>query len=571
MNEFRDDPRKMDRLVSGGGGNLSAVPELVETVAKMPELAPGLEKLINIGTRLSFSFEPGQVSEFNKQLGEFALKMEKLQRLIGGGVKPEVKSFEDQIAAQIETNKKWTEAMDPVNKQLSDMQVKANAAKKAITDLGNSDALSSALLSTIAGGPIVASKDAKGKLIARGQGSLIFDQNWKAEGLRLKIEKEIEEWEKGVAKTKALFESIQGPVTEFNRAQSLMNGWLAKGAISLNQYNEKLKGLYDGLSDASKLRVSVNLWDEGPFNPPDTVVDKINAVAAAWKRLVEAYNSGADLTRAGAAMGRDGVDARGFAGSPSDRFDRFGAGIGVGEADAREWERFQSDQLKDSESVFAANQNFEKSLERQIELTKKLAKEQQRSADIMRTAFESLGNSITEYALGGEMSFKKMVDSMMKDLTRLIIKQMIAAALSAALSGPGGAQAASFAMNIGSGMAPGQAGGMGTGAGTGSSGATPSGYATGGSFVVPRAATGASYMIRGHGGLDSVPFPLAMVSPGEQVDVHPRARSGRNDNAAPTRNITIQLNDRDEAEVEDLVLRVIHRNPAAIRGAVTGR
>lgn len=165
-------------------------------------------------------------------------------------------------------------------------------------------------------------------------------------------------------------------------------------------------------------------------------------------------------------------------------------------------------------------------------------------------AFRGIENSLISLATTGKASWRDMVDAMIADVTRLIIRLLIAAAVRALADrgAPGG-----FASALGTGATQSFPGMFGS----------SRGFASGGSF-----------MVGGNGGRDTTLVSF-LATRGEDVTVRTREQREADQRATAGRRkqpVTIVIEEgRDEAEAEDFVLKVIRRRRAEIRGVVTGR
>lgn len=157
----------------------------------------------------------------------------------------------------------------------------------------------------------------------------------------------------------------------------------------------------------------------------------------------------------------------------------------------------------------------------------------------MVKSFHSMEDALVQAAVSGQLSFGDMVEQMMADLARLIIRLTIAKALTSAIGGP--------ALG-GGGLLP-----------------LPA-------LSLPRFATGGSFMVGGSGGTDTTPVAF-MATPGEKVTVEtPSQQAASNSSGGGKQPLTVVLADgRDELETEDFILQVIRRNAPKIRGVITGR
>ncbi len=166
-------------------------------------------------------------------------------------------------------------------------------------------------------------------------------------------------------------------------------------------------------------------------------------------------------------------------------------------------------------------------------------------AGVLVSDVDKLNSAIVSAANGGEVSWGAMVDSMIQDLERLILKQLEIKAINAAIGafGGGGDDAATSIVVAGA-----------------------SGYATGGSFRVG-----------GSGGPDSQYVPLKLT-PGEHVTVQtPQQRSDAGGGGSSSTKIVNVLDPSvvhaamDTPAGERIVLNIIRRNQGPVRSYSGGR
>ncbi len=166
------------------------------------------------------------------------------------------------------------------------------------------------------------------------------------------------------------------------------------------------------------------------------------------------------------------------------------------------------------------------------------------TTELMASAFGSMEDALVGFALTGKFSFSGMVDSMLADLTRLIAKQLMAAALSKLIGG-------GSTNNPVAAIAP-------------LTNLFQLGFATGGSF-----------MVGGKGGTDTTPVSF-MASPGERVTVETPAEvmtgSQQSGPAAAPRIQVINSFDRrellqalDSPEGATVVHNIIRKNPGLLK------
>lgn len=160
----------------------------------------------------------------------------------------------------------------------------------------------------------------------------------------------------------------------------------------------------------------------------------------------------------------------------------------------------------------------------------------------LTNAFRGAEDALVSFVTTGEADFSAMVDSMLADLTRLMIRQMMMNLLT-----PGGGGAANAIMD------PGAFSGVG-------------GFAKGGQFTVG-----------GSGGTDSQFVPLA-VTPGERVTVETpkQQKDGEGGGAAAPIIKIVNITDpseipaaMDSKEGEQIVLNHISRNRNIVRNSIS--
>ena len=155
--------------------------------------------------------------------------------------------------------------------------------------------------------------------------------------------------------------------------------------------------------------------------------------------------------------------------------------------------------------------------------------------DLITGAFSEAEDALVNFVKTGKLDFKSLVDGIIEDLVRLVLRQQIVAPLAQAFGGLFG----------------GGAGGGGGGGGGFLGGLF--GFATGGGFNVPikKFSTGGGFTIPGHdGAVDTVPVSF-MASPGERVSI---TRPGEAERRAQVVNQNVYVNVHGgsaEAEVEE--------------------
>lgn len=165
----------------------------------------------------------------------------------------------------------------------------------------------------------------------------------------------------------------------------------------------------------------------------------------------------------------------------------------------------------------------------------------------LRNAFRGVEDAIVSLVTTGEINFKKMINAMLADLTRLMIKQAVVGLIS---SFAGGGYSSALGTDATQGFA-------------GLYGSAP-GYAHGGEFIA-----------RGGGGIDTNLFAMRL-NDGEHVKVTP-AGEAPSSSGEPV-NLTV-VNVYSDAEMdrymekngERIVMNVLRRAQPALRGPMTGR
>jgi len=177
----------------------------------------------------------------------------------------------------------------------------------------------------------------------------------------------------------------------------------------------------------------------------------------------------------------------------------------------------------------------------------------QLSESVVTGAFEGMEQSIVDFVTTGEANMKQFVDSVLADLTRILIRWLLLKAIGLLPGGSAGTAAASAA------------GGTSIGGG------------------VTAMQTGGSFSVGGSGGPDSQ-LVAFRATPGERVDV---SRPGQNRTGAMqggegvqssqgdvkiinTMDPSMALDAMGTAEGERLIMNVIQRNPNAVRRLLGG-
>lgn len=471
------------------------------------------------------------MEKFNAEIGNTLSLVQKLHTAMGGkaaakggdGAISATADFATQMAALLEKTDPTARAVGALEQQLKDLET---AKKRAA---GDADRLVGAI-----GNIADAASTAGSNLISMGRGlaaALLpkFFDTW-AGG--------IGKVNTGLSETQKLLNQINAPWITYERTVASLDILYQRGAISAAQYNAELI----------------------------KIASTLNRIEAAAPRM--AVGAG--------KIGSVGV-RRGYEDSPTINFSN-GPGS-VGGFGAIGGDQNSATAGMDLRRGFAGgSEAIERQLEAQrrgVELTKEwnrqLAQSQKEWDQVRTYAETALGavegelNAIYE---GSEASFSRMIEKMMADLHKLIIRQLFAAMLTQLLGGGAAAPFGGIGAGLAGGLTPTQAaGGSGGFGGFGGGGFSPSQL-----LGAPRLANGGSFMVGGPPGIDRTPV-FFWGSRGERVTVETNQqqhRGGGNGDSRRPVNVYLSL-DKNEAEIEDMVLRIIQRNPSAIAGVVTGR
>ncbi|MDQ1446821.1 MAG: hypothetical protein QOI20_3285 [Acidimicrobiaceae bacterium] len=166
--------------------------------------------------------------------------------------------------------------------------------------------------------------------------------------------------------------------------------------------------------------------------------------------------------------------------------------------------------------------------------------------DLAVNAFKGIEDAIVKLVQTGKLEWRSLVDAMIGDITRLIIRMAALAVIKAIATG-----GSSVAVSGGGGMAT----------------------------ALMGAGTGAKFMVRGQGGTDSVPVSF-MASPGERVTVETPSEQQRSDGGrggSGDVHITNVFSHEEMVKAmntpagQRMVLNVIKDNRTALRNFLNGR
>lgn len=175
----------------------------------------------------------------------------------------------------------------------------------------------------------------------------------------------------------------------------------------------------------------------------------------------------------------------------------------------------------------------------------KIADEIQNTAqlteNLLVNAFHSFEDAMVQAALTGELSFSRMIESMLADLTRLAMRQAMVGLLGSLLPAPAGP-------------------------------AGPLGPLS--ADLLPRYATGGQFMVGGQGGTDTTPVQF-MATPGERVTVEtPAQQAGGSSGGSAPATVIVQNNYDPRAILKALhsregatvIANVLRDNPGLMKG-----
>lgn len=334
----------------------------------------------------------------------------------------------------------------------------------------------------------------------------------------------------GLSNLEKLYRSITDPVRNFQRDLGLLDQLFKAHRISIEQYDETLSKMLGHLTEADRLRAGFGTRSvtglSAAFGPRTAGAAQFEAATG------EIFGATA------------GINLGNFDQASPLSPGQFGRDNGTGE------------------QTLERQEQIARSLEQQSRLAKEMNDQiamQQKLWQGVEAQIGKAADTFVDFMMGAKVSFGDFARSVLADLTKIILKELIAAALKSYLGGGGGGIAQ---LLMSGGQTPGQA------------------FAN-----VPHAAGGFSGVVNAGSGSGDRTLFAAMVNRGERIDITPAGvtpfvapsfrGTSSNENAprerGPKQPINVYLNEGDESDMEDFVIRVLRRNPAHIRAAITGR